>query len=141
NPQSVFCPNLECKSRGKVGAGNIGIKSQKQRRYRCKDCQRCFAETSGTPLFGLKKQASLFFIVITLLCHGCPLQAIVAAFGLDERTLYAWQMKAGAHCKQVQEALVEQPRDLGQVQADEIRVKMAKKVITWMAMAMQVSTR
>src|SRR5882672_2676466 len=141
NPQSVFCPNLECKSRGLLGLGNIGIKSQKQRRYRCKHCQRSFAETSGTPLYGLKKQVSLFIIVITLLCHGCPLQAIVAAFGLDERTVLAWQQKAGGHCKQVHEALVEQPRDLVQVQADEIRVKMAKRVITWMAMAMQVPTR
>jgi len=121
--------------------GNIGIKSQKQRRYRCKDCKRSFAETSGTPLYGLKKQVSLFFIVITLLCHGCPLQAIVAAFGLDERTVLAWQQKAGGHCKQVHEALVEQPRNLVQVQADEIRVKMTKRVITWMAMAMQVPTR
>jgi len=141
NPQSVFCPNPDCKSRGRVGLGNIGIKSQKQRRYRCKDCNRSFAETSGTPLYGLKKQASLFIIVITLLCHGCPLQAIVAAFGFDERTVFAWQKKAGGHCKQVHETLVEQPRDLGQVQADEIRVKMANKIITWMAMAMQVSTR
>ena len=39
------------------------------------------------------------------------------------------------------QALVEQPRDLVQVQADEIRVKFAKKVVVWMAMAMQVPTR
>ncbi|MBI4497105.1 MAG: hypothetical protein HY689_04300 [Chloroflexi bacterium] len=30
-------------------------------------------------------------IVVTLLCHGCPLQAIIAAFGLEERTVTAWQ--------------------------------------------------
>ena len=63
NPHSVFCPNPDCKSRGRLGLGNIGIKSQKQRRYRCKDCQRSFAETSGTPLYGLKKPASLFTCV------------------------------------------------------------------------------
>ena len=27
---------------------------------------------------------------MTLLAHGCPLQAIVAAFGLNERTVARW---------------------------------------------------
>jgi transposase-like protein len=141
NPQTVFCPNPDCTSRGILGAGNIGIKSQKQRLYSCKRCKRSFAQTRGTPLFGLKKDADLFLIVVTLLTYGCPPQAIVAALGLDERTVFAWQDKAGAHCEQVHQALVQQPRDLVQVQADEMRVKFAKKVVIWMAMAMQVPTR
>ena len=141
NPQTSFCPNPDCASRGKVGLGNIGIKSRKERRYRCKACGHTFTETTGTPLYGLKKMHDLFFVVVTLLCHGCPPQAIVAALGLDERTVFAWQQKAGEHCQEVHQALVEQPRDLVQVQADEIRVKFAKKVILWMAMAMQVPTR
>lgn len=141
NPQTVFCPNPDCTSRGEVGTGNIGIKSQKEHRYLCKTCGQSFAQTKGTPLFRLKQSRSLFLIVITLLAHGCPPQAIVAAFGLEERTVFAWQHKAGKHCEQVHEALVEQPRDLVQVQADEIRVKCAKKVVIWMAMAMQVSPR
>jgi transposase-like protein len=141
NPQQVFCPNPDCESRTLVGAGNIGIKSQKERRYVCKSCGRSFAQTKGTPLFDLKKPHALFFIVVTLLAHGCPPQAIVAALGLDERTVFAWQHKAGGHCEQVHQALIEQPRDLVQVQADEIRVKFAKKVVVWMAMAMQVPTR
>jgi len=141
NPQQVFCPNPQCSSRGIVGAGNIGIKSQKQRRYLCKTCRKSFAQTKGTPVFGLKRPHGLFFLIITLLAHGCPPQAIVAAFGLDERTVFDWQKKAGGHCEQVHQALVEHPRDLGQVQADEIRVKFAKKLVVWMAMAMQVPTR
>jgi transposase-like protein len=141
NPHQVFCPNPQCSSRGQVGAGNIGIKSQKQRRYLCKTCRQSFAETKGTPLFGLKRPHRLFVLIITLLAHGCPTQAIVAAFGLDERTVSEWQKKAGGHCEQVHKALVEQPRDLVQVQADEIRVKFAKKLVVWMAMAIQVPTR
>jgi len=141
NPQEVFCPNPACESSGRCGAGNIGIKSQKERRYFCKTCRRSFAETTGTPLFGLKKPDELFMIVVTLLSKGCPPQAAVETFGLDERTVFAWQLKSGRHCEQVHQALVEQPRDLGQVQADEIRVKFAKRLIIWMAMAMQVHTR
>ena len=53
--------------------------------------------------------------------------------------------RAGRHAlgvqgQAVQEHLVEQPRDLGQVQADEIRVK-TQGGIVWMALAMMVRTR
>ncbi len=74
------------------------------------------------------------------MAYGCPLQAIVAAFGIDERTVGSWQQRAGAHCQQVHQHLVQQPRDLGQVQADEIRVKY-QGGIGWMAMATAVPTR
>ena len=57
------------------------------------------------------------------MAHGCPLQAIVVAFGWDERTVASWGARASLHGQAVQEHLVEQPRDLGQVQADELRVK------------------
>ena len=79
-------------------------------------------------------------MVLILLAYGCPVQAIVAAFGLDERTVMDWQARAGEHCGRVHQHLVEQPRDLGQVQADEIRAKVQGGVL-WLAMAMQVSTR
>lgn len=141
NPQHVFCPNPDCPSRGVTGAGNIGIKSQKERRYLCKTCRKSFAQTKGTPLFGLKLPHNLFVLVVTLLAFGCPPQAIVAALGLEERTVSDWQKKAGGHCEQIHHVLVEQPRDLRQVQADEIRVKFAKKLVVWMAMAIQVPTR
>jgi IS1 family transposase len=79
-------------------------------------------------------------LVVTLLAHGCPLQAIVAAFGFDERTVAAWLTRAGLHSQAVHEHVVQTPRDLGQVQADEIRVKKQGGVV-WMALAMMVSTR
>jgi hypothetical protein len=56
--------------------------------------------------------------------YGCPTQAIVYAFGLDERTVASWQQRAGKHCQQIHEAVVQQGQlDLQYVQADEIRVK------------------
>src|SRR5262249_16659368 len=73
---------------------------------------------------------------------GCPLQAIVAAFGYDERTVATWQERAGTHCQAVHTATVTtQLMDLQQVQADEIRVKMQKRLVVWMAMALCVPTR
>src|SRR5262249_33422971 len=79
-------------------------------------------------------------LVVTLLAHGCPVQAIVAAFGCDERTVADWWTRSGRQGQAVHEYLVAQPRDLGQVQADEICVKKQGGIV-WMALAMMVKTR
>jgi hypothetical protein len=79
--------------------------------------------------------------VVILLSHGCPVQAIVKAFDLDERTVSDWPERAGTHCQSVHEHLVEsRQQDLQQVQADEIKVKTQKGTI-WMALAIWVPTR
>jgi hypothetical protein len=78
--------------------------------------------------------------VVTMLAHGCPLHAIVAALGFDERTVADWWARSGRQGQDVQEHLVEQPCDLGHVQADELRVKKQGGIV-WMAMAMMVKTR
>lgn len=140
DPQTIFCPNPECPARGQVGKGNVGIHSQKERRYRCRACGKTFSARKGTAFYRLRTVEETVTLVITLLAHGCPLQAIVAAFGFDERTVAGWHARAGAQCQRVHEHLVEQPRDLGQVQADELWVKL-QGLTVWMAMALQVSTR
>jgi transposase-like protein/IS1 family transposase len=141
NPQEQFCPNMACHASGRVGGGNIVIHSQKERRYRCRCCGKTFSETYGTSVYRLKKTHDLFVLVVTLLVYGCPVQAIVAAFGLDERTVRDWLGKAGRHAQSVHEQMVgEQRLDLQQVQADEIRVKTQCGVL-WLAMALMVSTR
>jgi len=140
DPQTVFCHNPVCPARGQVGKGNIGIHSRKDRRYICHVCNTTFAATKGTAFYRLRNSKELVVIVVTLLAHGCPVQAIVAAFGLDERTVFSWNDRSGQHCEQVHQHLVERPQDLGQVQGDEIRVKIQGGIV-WMAMAMQVCTR
>jgi hypothetical protein len=91
-------------------------------------------------LYRLRTAAETVSLVVTLLAHGCPVQAIGAAFGFDERTRADWWTRSGRQGQAVHEALVEQPRDLGQVQADELRVK-KQGGIGWMAMAMMVPPR
>jgi transposase-like protein len=136
-----FCPHLTCRARGQIGAGNIRIHDRKRHRYRCRSCGHTFSARRGTMMEGLRKPTELVVIVITVLAYGCPIQAIVHAFGLDERTVASWRDRAGKHCQQVHRAVVEQGSlDLIHVQADEIRVK-GRKLIVWMGLAMMVSTR
>ncbi len=140
DPRTVFCPNLDCPARGQRGQGNMGIHSQKEQRFICTACQKTFSATKGTVFYRLRHSAETVILVVTLLAYGCPLQAIVAAFGLDERTVADWWSRAGRQSQVVHEHQVEHPLALGQVQADEIRVKKQGGIV-WMAMAMQVKTR
>lgn len=140
DPREQFCPNMACPARGKVDDNNIVVNSHKEARYQCKICGKTFAATTGMLFYRLHHSADWMVIVMTLIAHGCPLQAIVAAFHLDERTVMAWQERAGRYCQRVHEQLVQQPRDLEHVQVDEIRVKGQGKVI-WLAIAIMVSTR
>ena len=141
DPQRQFCHNPDCSARGQVGQGNITIHSQKEQRYRCTACGRTFTATMGTPFYRLRTAVDVVTLVLTLLCHGCPLQAIVAAFGFDERTVAQWQARGGHHCRHVHGHLVQQGQvDLGHVQADELWIKMVGKRV-WMALALAVPSR
>ena len=92
-------------------------------------------------LEGLRKPSELIVIVVTLLAYGCPVQAIVKAFELDERTVAAWRDRAGAQCQRVQEAIVQSGKlSLIHVQADEIRVK-TRAGILWMGLALLIESR
>jgi transposase-like protein len=139
DPQRVFCPNSACPARGQVGRGNLQIHSQKERRYRCTLCETTFTERRGTPFYRCRTDPAWVTLVLTLLAYGCPLLAIEAAFGFPARTVRQWLAKSGTHCRQVHEQQV-LPHELGQVQADELRVKLQGKIV-WLAMALAVPTR
>lgn len=141
DPTQVFCPNEACPARGQGGKGNIKVHSRKEARYRCTVCEKTFSARRGTMFYRKKTPVDILVLVVTLLAHGCPVSAIVAAFGLKAETVRTWAAEAGVHCEQVHRHLV-----LGaclpllHVQADEMRVRMQKGIV-WMAMALMVSTR
>jgi hypothetical protein len=66
---------------------------------------------------------------------------MVAACGLEERTVAAWVTRAGEHCRQMPQHVVQQRQvDLPHVQADELWVKLVGRRV-WMAMAVAVPAR
>lgn len=141
NPRTQFCHNRGCWAYGRRGEGHVVIHSRREQRYQCKRCARTFSATAGTALYRAHKAADVVVQVVTLLAHGCPPQAIVAAFGWDERTVARYQREAGAHCRRVHEHVVQAGRvALGQVQADELRVRVVGGVL-WLATALTVTSR
>ena len=120
--------------------GTIALHSPKEQRCICHECPKTFSTTTGTVLYRLRTAAETVSLVVTLLAHGCPVQAMVAALGFDERTIAAWWARSGRQGQAGHAYLVEHPRDLGQGQADELRVKQQGGIV-WLAMAMMVRTR
>jgi transposase-like protein len=141
NPQELFCPMMVCPARGQIGKGNIHVHSLKDKRCICDVCGQTFTTTKSTIFYRLRTDPQIVMYVIVLLAYGCPIQAIVKAFLLDERTVRDWQQRAGQHCQQVHEHLIENSQhDLEQVQADEIKAKTQLGTL-WMAFAIWVPTR
>jgi transposase-like protein len=140
NPHEVWCPNLACPARGQLGQGNIRVHSHKEQRYRCHVCHKTFGARSGTIFHRRRTDEAIITQVITLLHWGCPIVAVEHAYGIQAATVRDWLEAAGGHAQAVHHEQVVQPRDLGQVQADEVRVK-TQCGIVWMAMGMMVSTR
>ena len=140
NPHDTWCPNSDCPASGHVGQGNIGVHSKKDQRFICRQCGKTFGARTGTIFHRRRTDDAIITQVVTLLSYGCPVVAIEAAFALQAATIRAWGEAAGAHAEAVHHAQVVTPRDLGHVQADEVRVK-TQCGIVWMAMAMMVTTR
>jgi transposase-like protein len=141
NLEQLFCPNIDCPARGHSAQGNIVVHSQIEKRCLCTVCGKSFAITKGTLFYRLRTDPKTVMCVIALLAYGCPLQAIVKAFGFDERTVKCWWQRAGKQCQDLHEHLLGQRQlDLQQVQADELKAKVQGGHL-WLAMAMMVSTR
>jgi hypothetical protein len=141
DPHIRFCHNERCWAYGRAGEGHIVIHSQKERRYKCKRCKKTFSQTKGTALYRVHKSHELVVTVVTLLAYGCPIQAIVAAFGVDERTIARWQRQSGHQCRRLHEHIVQAEGVLLEhVQADELRIRIIGGVL-WLASALSVSSR
>jgi transposase-like protein len=120
---TVFCPHLACPARWQIGQGLLSLHSRQDKRFLCTVCHTTCSATKGTAVYRLRTAAETVTLMVTWLAHGCPPQAIIAAFGFEERTVMRWLARGVVHGQAVQEPRVEQPRDRGPVPADELRVK------------------
>lgn len=94
---------MACPAGGHTGKGNIHVHSQKEKRFLCDVCEQTFTMTKGTIFYRLRTDSRIVMVVVILLAYGCPVQAIVKAFELDERTVSDWHERAGSQCQKVYE--------------------------------------
>ena len=135
NPPTPYGHHPGCPARGPVGQGNLQVPSQAAPRDRWTTWGQTFATTTGTPFDRVHPAADVVTRVLPLRCHGCPLQAMVAACGVAERTVAAWVARAGPHGQPVHQPLVHHGRvDVPHVQADALWVQLVGRR-AWMAMA------
>jgi hypothetical protein len=139
-PTTVFCPNWPCYARGQRGQGHLGLHARQEQRFICHAWHKPFSAPTGTVFSRLPTSAETGGLVVPWLAHGCPLPAIVAACGFDERPVAAWWARSGRQGQAVPESLGEPPRAVGQVHADERRVKKQGGRV-WLALAMMGKTR
>jgi transposase-like protein len=140
DPTTPGCPHLQCPARGHGGASHMRLHSRKDPRFLCTECAKTCSATQGTALYRLRTAAATVPRVGTLLAHGCPPPALVAAVGCDERTVRRWMARGGGQGQAGQEHLVEPPRDRGPVHADALRVQ-TQGGSGWRALARMVPTR
>jgi transposase-like protein len=129
-----------CPASGHVRQGHSSSHARLEKRFICTPCHKTCVATNGTVFYRLRTSTALVVTVGTWRAHGGPVQAIVAAFGCDERTVAAWAARAGRQGQAVQEHLVEHPRDFGHVQAADIRVQ-TQGGLVWMALSRMVKPR
>jgi hypothetical protein len=116
------------------------LHSWKDQRFLCPECHKTCSVTPGTAVYRRRPAAETVPLVVTVLAHGCPPHAMVAACGFDERTVTRWRARGGVPGQAVQAPRVEPPRDRGQGPADAIRVQTQGGMV-WRALAMMVKTR
>ena len=134
NPDLMVCPHCGEDER-------IWIHSQKERRFKCNRCNRTFAESRGTILFNKRYPNWVVLLVLALLSGGCPVQAIVFAFKINEQTVTSWQVAAGQYVQLVQDQKVCCGQLAGeQIQSDEMWVKTQFGPM-WLATGMAVFSR
>ena len=140
DPAATCCPKKHCPARGHTGRGHGAIHSRKAQRCIGPPCDNTFSATTGSGFYRRRTSAATVVLVVPWLAPGCPVHAIVAALGVDERTIAAWWARSGRQGQAVHESLVAHPRAVGQVQAAERRVTRQGGIV-WMALAMLVKPR
>ena len=106
-----FCPYSDCSNQAKVGPDNqiigAGCYGEHQTQLlKCKVCGRRFSARRGTPLFGLKADAEIFYDVIACLAEGNGVRATARIKKVDKDTVTAWLDRASQHIEAVSRYLM-----------------------------------
>jgi hypothetical protein len=110
DPHHRFCHNERCWAYGRAGEGHIVIHSPKRAPLQVQKMRPNLLGHQGHgPLPGAQATRIGREYRNPALAYGCPPQAIVAAFSLDERSVCGWQPESGPQCWGVHEPIILRP--------------------------------
>src|SRR5437899_4718823 len=88
------CPNPNCRESHVVRNGS----HRGRQRYCCRSCQTYFGETEGTPMYGLKTDASEVAQALLIVMRRGSLRAAEEITGHKYETISVWRVSGGQPC-------------------------------------------
>src|SRR5437588_13121318 len=116
------CPNAECKESHVVRNGS----HRGRARYCCRTCKTYFGQTQGTPMYGLKTDASEVAQALLILMRRGSLRAAEEITGHKYETISGWLKRAATHAAAITQVLASDLH-LSQVEIDEFWSFVQKK--------------
>jgi transposase-like protein len=127
----LACPNPDCPTYGRRGAGNLRLhgwsgRGQRIRCLRCTVCGTDFSERANTPLFGLRTSEDKLVAIAEHLAEGCGVRATGRLCKVSYNTVLRFTQRFGKHAEGFHDLKVRgiQPR---QIQPDEAWAFVGKK--------------
>ena len=115
-------PNPECRESHVVRNGS----HRGRQRDCCRTCQTYFGETQGTPMYGLKTDASEVAQALLILMRRGSLRAAEEITGHKYETIGGWLKRAASHAAAITQVLASDLH-LSQVEIDEFWSFVQKK--------------
>ena len=123
NIKEFGCWNKDCPDFGKRGNGNILVKEVRGKNQRallkCKTCNKCFCETHGTPIFGLKTPMNEIANALVLIPKLRSIRAVARHTNHKPDTIISWIELVNGNIKEFNEYFYENFH-YSQDQIDEI---------------------
>src|SRR5712691_13279281 len=116
------CPNPDCREPHVVRNGS----HRGRPRYCCRTCQTYFGDTQGTPMYGLKTEASEVAQALLIVMRRGSLRAAEEITGHKYETISAWLKRTAAHAEAITQVLASDLH-LSQVEIDEFWSFVQKK--------------
>src|SRR5713226_9872599 len=116
------CPNPDCRESHVVRNGS----HRGRPRYGCRTCKTYFGDTHGTPMYGLKTEASEVAQALLIVMRRGSLRAAEEITGHKYETISAWLKRAAAHAEAITQVLASDLH-LSQVEIDEFWAFVQKK--------------
>ncbi len=116
------CPNPQCSQSRVVRNGS----HRGRQRYQCRSCKTYFGETQGTPMYGLKTDASEVAQALLVVMRRGSLRAAEEITGHKYETISTWLKRAAAHAEALTQVLAGDLH-LNQVEIDEFWSFVQKK--------------